>query len=104
VCITERLFFQIYEPLCVKKHEITGKRVKIIKFKFVEIELCRKYQIEYILKDNYSGYISFQRLDAQKYYTNDPMQTAKKEIYDSGNNVVDFSKESAFIFFDNSQM
>jgi len=99
VCIGKETFFEIYEPYCIKKNEANGLRVKVLTFEFYEIDVCRTYIIEYVLKDNYSGNLSFLRMD-------DPnlAESEKQQIYDSRNNVVDFTKVETFVFFDNSDM
>jgi cysteine-rich repeat protein len=93
VCITER-FLQIYEPYCVKKDETTGQRVKIIDFIPFEVEPCRVYFIEYVLMNNYSGEISFQRKDAE--LPNEKKAPSgvqvRQEIRDARNNIVDFTE------------
>jgi cysteine-rich repeat protein len=93
VCITDR-FIQIYEPYCVKKDEATGQRVKIIDFVFFEVEPCKVYLIEYILMNNYSGEISFQRKDAENHNGKRALAVGqeRQEIYDARNNVVDFTE------------
>ena len=105
VCITDR-FNLIYEPYCVKKDEATGQRVKIIEFKFFEVQPCRVYFIEYILMNNYSGEISFQRKDAEPLEGGRALarDQVRQEIYDARNNVVDFTEQKAYINFDNADV
>jgi hypothetical protein len=78
----------------VKKDETTGQRVKIIDFIPFEVEPCRVYFIEYVLMNNYSGEISFQRKDAE--LPNEKKAPSgvqvRQEIYDARNNVVDFTE------------
>jgi len=103
VCITEDIFEKIYEPYCVKQNELTGDRVKVLKFKFYEVKICKEYLIEYILKDNYGGNISFERIDADLELSQGNDDN-KKNIYDAKNNVVDFTKLETYIYFDNSEL
>jgi hypothetical protein len=94
----------IYEPYCVKKDEKTGNRVKIQDFKIFEIKVCKEYMIEYVLMNDYSGNLSFQRKDAKELLKDRRVLQTRREIYDSRNNIVDFTKLSTYIFFDSAEL
>jgi cysteine-rich repeat protein len=102
VCITPEIFLKIYEPYCMKIDERTGKAVSILEFEIEEIKVCRKYLIEYVLKDNYSGDLGFRY--TSKEIHNRQVKRVENYIYDAKNNLVDFTKFHARIYFDNSEL
>jgi len=57
-----------------------------------------------VLKDNYGGNLSFQRIDMDIEGVDGAANDNKKEIYDSKSNVVDFTKFETYIYFDNSEL
>jgi cysteine-rich repeat protein len=100
VCFSQKSFTAIYEPFCVKKDPKTGYRTTFIDFQIKELETCKWYAIEYNLKDNYSGDMSFIRKDQD-----DVSATkVKYDILDSRSNAVDFTKVKTSIYFDDSEM
>jgi cysteine-rich repeat protein len=102
VCITPKIFLKIYEPYCVKVDERTGKGVSILEFKIQEVKLCRRYLIEYVLKDNYSGDLGFRYTSGELH--NRQVKNVESYIYDAKSNKVDFTKFLTRIYFDNSEL
>jgi cysteine-rich repeat protein len=102
VCITPEIFFKIYEPYCMKVDERTGKGVSILEFEIEEITLCKKYLIEYVLKDNYSGELGFRYTSREIH--NREVRRVENYIYDAKDNIVDFTKFHTRIYFDNSEL
>jgi len=100
VCFDEKTFVDIYRPICVLR-DLKGNRISIISFKIFEKKKCREYSMEYILKDNYSGLFSF---EANESNINLLTKKNNKQIFDTNSNIVDFTKLSAHIYFDNSEL
>jgi hypothetical protein len=69
-----------------------------------EIKTCKEYRIEYVLMNDYSGNLSFQRKDAEHLKKRDRTLKTRDEIYDSRSNIVDFTKLSTYIFFDSAEL
>ena len=84
----------------MKKDPKTGYRTTFIDFQIKELETCKWYAIEYTLKDNYTGEMSFIRKDQDDI---NPTKV-KTDILDSRSNTVDFTKVKTSIFFDDSEM